>query len=173
LLHRPLRARFVSAGSLFAAGTFVSEVQYDPELYFLGEEAAMTVRAFAVGYDLFHSCEPVVWHNYIRNDAVKHWDDHAVVWNEQDLRSKNKIAKLLAGEPLEALGLRLLDWEVPPIDACTREPCADETIARRTLQLLDGAEAELEALPRLETELEIVCELQSGSIPCHMGRVAA
>ncbi len=38
----------------------------------------MTVRAFTHGYDLFHPCETIVWHDYVRKDAVKHWDDHAV-----------------------------------------------------------------------------------------------
>jgi hypothetical protein len=104
-LHRPLRARFVSGGFLFACGNFVSEVPYDPELYFLGEEAAMTVRAFTNGYDLFHPCETIVWHDYVRKDAIKHWDDHTVQWGEQDLQSKNKIRKLLAGQPLDAFGL--------------------------------------------------------------------
>jgi hypothetical protein len=110
-LHRPLRARFVSGGFLFAPGGLVREVPYDPELYFLGEEAAMTLRAFTHGYDLFHPCETIVWHDYVRKDAVKHWDDHTeanktgVEWRAQDLRSKNKIRKLLSGGPLGAFGL--------------------------------------------------------------------
>lgn len=110
-LQRPLRARFLSGGFLFAAGTFVREVPYDPDLYFLGEEASMTVRAFTHGYDLFHPCETLVWHDYVRKDAVKHWDDHTeanqtgILWGEQELRSKNKIRQLLLGERMDAFGL--------------------------------------------------------------------
>jgi hypothetical protein len=110
-LHRPLRARFVSGGFLFASGSFVREVPYDPELYFLGEEASMTVRAFTHGYDLFHPCETIVWHDYVRKDAVKHWDDHTeankieMQWGERDLRSKRKIRRLLLGQPVDAFGL--------------------------------------------------------------------
>jgi hypothetical protein len=104
-LHRPLRARFVSGGFLFAPGSFVSEVPYDPELYFLGEEASMTARAFTHGYDLFHPHETIVWHDYVRKDAVKHWDDHTVEWGEQDLLSKAKIRNLLSGQPVDAFGL--------------------------------------------------------------------
>ena len=113
-LERPLRARFISAGFLFAPGTFVQEVPYDPELYFLGEEASMTLRAFTHGYDFFHPAEIIVWHDYVRKDAVKHWDDHteakrAVVdWSERDLLSKRKVGKLLAGEPVDAFGLGTL-----------------------------------------------------------------
>jgi Glycosyltransferase (GlcNAc) len=108
-MHRPLRARFISAGFLFAPGSFVREVPYDPELYFLGEEAAMTVRAFTHGYDFFHPSETIVWHDYVRRDAVKHWDDHteetAIAWGERDLRSKARIGKLLAGELVGPFGL--------------------------------------------------------------------
>ena len=110
-LGRPLRARFLSAGFLFAPGTLVGEVPYDPELYFLGEEAAMTMRAFTHGYDLFHPQETIVWHDYVRKDAVKHWDDHteanqtAAAWGERDVVSKRRIARLLAGEDLDAFGL--------------------------------------------------------------------
>jgi Glycosyltransferase (GlcNAc) len=110
-LARPLRARFISAGFLFASGAFVQEVPYDPELYFLGEEAAMTLRAFTHGYDFFHPCETIVWHDYVRRDAVKHWDDHteasktAAAWGDRDSQSKKKIGKLLRGEPLDAFGL--------------------------------------------------------------------
>jgi len=49
---QPFRARFLAAGFLFAPGCFVQEVPYDPELYFMGEKSAMTVRAFTHGYDL-------------------------------------------------------------------------------------------------------------------------
>jgi hypothetical protein len=104
-LHPPLRARFVSGGFLFAPGTFVGAVRYDPELCFLGEEASMTVRAFTHGYDLFHPHETIVWHDYVRKDAVKHWDDHTVEWGEQDLLSKDKIRNLLSRQPVNAFGL--------------------------------------------------------------------
>jgi Glycosyltransferase (GlcNAc) len=110
-LNRPLRARFLSAGFLFAPGAFVREVPYDPELYFLGEEAAMTLRAFTHGYDLFHPPETIVWHDYGRKEGIKHWDDHTEAnktgseWSRRDLQSKDKIAKLISGEPLDAFGL--------------------------------------------------------------------
>jgi Glycosyltransferase (GlcNAc) len=110
-LTRPRRARFLSAGFLFAQGTFVEEIGYDPDLYFLGEEAAMTVRAFTSGYDLFHPQETIVWHDYGRPRAPKHWGDHVEEdkvgrsWQELDLRSRDKVRRLLAGQPVESFGL--------------------------------------------------------------------
>jgi hypothetical protein len=107
-LRRPLRARFLSAGFLFAPGSFVEEVGYDPELYFLGEEAAMTLRAFTHGYDLVHPFETLVWHDYGRPAAPKHWGDHAEekktgrAWHELDALSKSKARRLLTGQPVES-----------------------------------------------------------------------
>jgi Glycosyltransferase (GlcNAc) len=110
-LKRPLRARFLSAGFLFAQGRFVEEVGYDPELYFLGEEAAMTLRAFTSGYDLFHPHETIVWHDYGRPTAAKHWGDHTETtivsrqWHELDSHSKNKVRRLITGQPVDSYGL--------------------------------------------------------------------
>ena len=46
----PMRARFLAAGMMFTLGRFVSDVPYDPELYFYGEEATLAMRAFTHGY---------------------------------------------------------------------------------------------------------------------------
>ena len=112
-MHRtsPMRARFLAAGFLFAPGSLVEEVPYDPELYFIGEEITMTLRAFTSGYDLFHPCERIVWHDYVRAYSKRHWDDHtstnqvAREWSELDRQSKAKIRRLLAGEPVPSHGL--------------------------------------------------------------------
>ena len=224
-LRRPLRARFVSAGFLFAPGSFVREVPYDPELYFLGEEAAMTLRAFTHGYDLFHPSETIVWHDYVRSYAVKHWDDHteanqsAVAWGERDTQSKNKIRRLLAGESMASFGLgdvrTIAEYEAyaglsfrlrkaqdyttrseeppnPPAAAQWAEEIfswmvriristnhlraddwADFSLWYVGVQDEQGNEiyrrdlshSEVEALPKTEPQIVLVCELQSGSIP--------
>jgi hypothetical protein len=104
-------ARFLAAGFLFAPGCFVEEVPYDPELYFMGEEIAMTVRAFTHGYDLFHPTQTIVWHDYLRTNARKHWGDHTAEneiahdWSERDSGSKQKVQRLLLGETVSAFGL--------------------------------------------------------------------
>ena len=224
-LHRPLRARFLSGGFLFSSGNFVREVPYDPELYFLGEEASMTVRAFTHGYDLFHPCETIVWHDYVRKDAVKHWDDHTeaneteIQWGERDVRSKNKIRKLLLGEPVNEFGLgnvrTIEDFEAyaglsfrlrkahdytvrseEPPNPKLEEGWAEEIYswlvriklnrselpadcwrdssfwyigicdkARNEIYRRDLSPQELAPLAGQQSEIELVCELQSGSIP--------
>jgi hypothetical protein len=98
----PIRARFISAHFLFTVGSFVRDVPYDPELYFLGEEITLAVRAFTHGYDLFHPARHIVWHEYTRAGRAKHWDDHThetgttVPWWEQDAPSQAKAGRFLA-----------------------------------------------------------------------------
>jgi len=110
-LKKPFRARFLSAGFLFTHGKFVEEVPYDPELYFLGEEIALSMRAFTSGYDIFHPSEPIVWHEYRRTKAPKHWSDHVKSkgidreWHLLDATSKTKVKQLLAGEYIGPYGL--------------------------------------------------------------------
>jgi plasmid stabilization system protein ParE len=100
-LGRPRRARFVAAGFLFTLGRFVRDVPYDPELYFIGEEIALAVRAFTHGYDLFHPSAHVLWHQYTRADCRKHWDDHVHsqgithAWHARDAVSRAKVRRLL------------------------------------------------------------------------------
>jgi hypothetical protein len=100
-LTRPPRARFLSAHLLFAPGAFVRDVPYDPELYFLGEEISLAIRAFTRGYDLFHPAEHILWHEPTRRYRTKHWDDHVkgpgidVDWRARDAASRDKVRRFL------------------------------------------------------------------------------
>lgn len=93
-LTKPIRSRFISAHFLFAAGTFVTEVSYDPMLYFHGEEISLAVRAYTYGYDMFHPPEIIVWHEYTRSYRRKHWDDHTK-WYEHDKQSADRVGEFL------------------------------------------------------------------------------
>lgn len=98
----PIRARFVSAHLLFAPGRFVEDVPYDPDLYFIGEEIMLAIRAFTHGYDLFHPGAHVAWHEYTRKLRSKHWDDHRadsgveVPWHARDSASLDKVRRFLS-----------------------------------------------------------------------------
>lgn len=110
-IGRSVRARFLSAHFLFAPGRFVEEVPYDPELYFIGEEITLAVRAYTHGYDLFHPPEIIVWHEYTRSYRTKHWDDHLKArgvereWHERDAVSRAKVRRFLAEPTIERYGL--------------------------------------------------------------------
>ncbi|MGE3190698.1 MAG: WlaTC/HtrL family glycosyltransferase, partial [Vicinamibacterales bacterium] len=109
---RPARARFLSAHFLFTIGDFVREVPYDPELYFIGEEITLAVRAYTHGYDLFHPTEVIVWHEYTREYREhKHWTDHnhdkgvTVAWHERDRASLDRVRQFLREPHVGPFGL--------------------------------------------------------------------
>ena len=74
-LTSPIPSRFLSAHFIFTLGQWCTEVLYDPEYYFHGEEISLAVRSYTWGYDLFHPHKIIVWHEYTRNNRTKHWDD--------------------------------------------------------------------------------------------------
>ena len=85
-LNEPVPARFYSAGFCFTLGSFCQDVKHDPDIYFIGEEISITIRAFTQGYDLFHPHKMLVWHYYIRSSSIKHWD------NDNEWRLKNQLS---------------------------------------------------------------------------------
>jgi hypothetical protein len=101
-LSMPVPARFYAAGFSFTLGRFCEDVPHDPNIYFLGEEINIAVRAYTHGYDLFHPHMNVLWHYYTRAKSAKHWDDHRSI----DVRHRRALLRLN----------RLMD---PKLDAVT------------------------------------------------------
>lgn len=107
-LSFPLRARLVSGHYFFTLGIHCKEYVYDPDLYFAGDEIALSVRSYTLGYDLYHPHICYVWHFYGRHDKVKHWCDHTdqnksggqveMSWGDRDIISKKRIRQLLGEE---------------------------------------------------------------------------
>jgi hypothetical protein len=97
----PVRSRFLSGHLIFTLGRFVEDVPYDPELYFIGEEITLAIRAFTHGYALLHPSVHILWHEYSRRQRVMHWDDHLpdrglpVVGSERDSASLAKVRQFL------------------------------------------------------------------------------
>lgn len=89
----PVPGRFLSAHFIFTIGSFVTEVPYDADLYFHGEESSLAIRAFTWGYDLFNPHRIYAWHEYTRDGKKKHWDD-STEWSEQDKNSYARFRKL-------------------------------------------------------------------------------
>lgn len=111
-MNHPVRARFLAAGFIFAPGSFVTEVPYDPYLYFQGEEMSLALRAFTHGFDLFHPHKLLCWHHYIRKNASRHWNDHkaettdkAEGWAKFNEESYRRVKTLFGvkGYPYEAI----------------------------------------------------------------------
>ena len=91
---------FLAAGFLFAGGSFVEDVPYDPEIYFQGEEISMALRAFTCGYDIYHPGRNLVWHLYARDRQPRHWSDpvEAGSWERLHRRSLDRLRNLLTGD---------------------------------------------------------------------------
>lgn len=98
-LKTPIKSRFFSGHMMFTKGTFITDVPYDPELYFSGEEDSMALRAFTHGYDLFVPHRSVIFHEYTRKYRPKHWEDFSdslerINWYELEHISKKRLAML-------------------------------------------------------------------------------
>ena len=97
-LKEPFPTRFISAHFIFTLGSFVTDVPYDPYLYFHGEESSLAARAYTYGYDMFAPHRPFVWHEYERNGKKRHWDD-SQDWKMRDDASYARIRKLFGMDP--------------------------------------------------------------------------
>lgn len=103
-LAAPVPAEFASAHLIFTQGSFNEELRWDPDIYFAGDEVAMSLRAHTHGYDLFHPHRVVGWHCYDRGSRRPHWDDH-LEWSDQQARSLRRLRRLFTGRLRGEFGL--------------------------------------------------------------------
>jgi hypothetical protein len=95
-LTAPLPARFTSLHFLFADGRFNAELPIDSSIYFFVDEIAVALRAYTLGYDLYHPHRVLGWHLYNRATRVTHWADHAQ-WRAQNDASCKRVRALYRG----------------------------------------------------------------------------
>lgn len=95
-LSRPAPSPTLAAGQIFTRGRFCRDVDYDPEIYFGGEEISLAARAYTSGYDLFCPNETLIWHLY-DHDQPKHWDDHDSYRAAND-RTTERLRTLFQGD---------------------------------------------------------------------------
>jgi hypothetical protein len=104
----------VSAGCLFAPGTFVQHIPYDPYLYFNEEEQNIALRLYTHGWDIYHVRGVPIYHLYNMEpekmgiDSRRlHWHDSTdqqvekPAWWEQVERAKARMVTLLWGDSKE------------------------------------------------------------------------
>ena len=117
-ISTPIRARHISAALLFTVGKWVTEVPYDSELYFAGEEATLTLRSYTNGYDIFNPNKFVIWHlKYHFSERKRHWNTfNQDIISKQSGISSRKYNQIVNGEDLGIWGIgadrTLLDWEI-------------------------------------------------------------
>ena len=79
----PVLGCHIAGGFLFASGELLSEVPYDPYLYFHGEEQSIAIRAWTHGWDIYHLLKIPLYHLYkIPNTphTTHHWHPN---WDAQ------------------------------------------------------------------------------------------
>ncbi len=112
------RGAHLAGGFVFAPGSFVREVPYDPGFYFHGEEQGLALRAFTWGWDLFHPQFKRVplRHLYKLPKSASpnlHWRQdlearRAVKWSERRRQARQRLNDLIGGrlQPPYGLGQR-------------------------------------------------------------------
>ena len=95
----PIPSAFIAGGFLFGPGSIISDVPYDPELYFDGEEIALSARLWTQGYNLYCPNRLLLFHLYKTSqdnalDVATHWGDHPD-WNQRNRCSLKRVHTLL------------------------------------------------------------------------------
>ncbi len=94
----PAPTAFCAAGLLFAPSAIITDVPYDPAIYFQGEEITLAVRLWTCGWDLYTPNKLVAYHDYSeRPNRVRHWNDE-VDWGALNETSMARVRHLLKME---------------------------------------------------------------------------
>ena len=96
---RPIPGAFIAGGFLFGPGSIVCEVPYDPDLYFHGEEVAMSARLWTSGFNIYAPNRLLLFHLYKtertdKEHSATHWGDHSN-WHHYNLRALKSVHTLL------------------------------------------------------------------------------
>ena len=104
-LSAPVPAQFISLHFLFAEGTFNEVLEFDPSIYFFADEVAISLRAYTMGYELFHPHRILGWHLYDRTATrFPHWNDHPE-WRQQNEYSYSRLKDLFRGNDKGRFGV--------------------------------------------------------------------
>lgn len=85
----------VLGGFIFADGSLVKEVPYDPRISWHGEEIVYSVRAYCKGWRIYSIKDSLIYHHYDR-DLKRIWDDKKGDWSEMNNLSIKTSLGILA-----------------------------------------------------------------------------
>ena len=102
MLAKPIRGAFFSGNFCFGPSAIISDVPYDPNLYFFGEEISMAVRLWTHGWDLYHPNKVIMYHYWDRSNRPTHFTDHKSFTRLNDnayKRVKHLLGTEISNEP--------------------------------------------------------------------------
>jgi hypothetical protein len=108
-----IKGHHIGAGCLFSYGTLLTDVPYDPWLYFHGEEQNLAVRAWTHGWEIWHPVNMPILHLYKEGGGkeIVHWspDEDAMRdfrWGELQGRAQRRLCDVLYTQTIKgAYGL--------------------------------------------------------------------
>lgn len=102
------RGAFLAGGFQFGPGRVCADVQYEPDVCFVGDEVVHSLRVFAAGYRAYSVLDQVLWHLYLRSEyqpnARHFWKDFqetpelARIYEQMNARSREVMQRYFAGE---------------------------------------------------------------------------
>ncbi len=102
-LKNPAIAGFFCAHFCFGTAKIIEDVEYDPLVYFMGEEISKSVRYWTLGYDIFVPDKIIAYHLYREikgekkiNRNISTEDD--LSWQERDKISRSRVKHFLKVE---------------------------------------------------------------------------
>lgn len=104
----PEESETVLAGLIFAPGSIVSEVPYDPEISFFGEELCFAVRAWTRGWKIYSPAKMTLLHFYTRPSYHKIWDtrnNNDNKWEGLERKSRGRQKRIYLGEDMGIWGV--------------------------------------------------------------------
>ena len=90
---------FYSGHFVFTLGSFLTEVPYDPNIPFDGEEDSMSIRAFTHGWDVFYMVgTPLILHMYGPRNGPAIWDYMKDDWWKVNQKGLLRLREMLTNE---------------------------------------------------------------------------
>jgi hypothetical protein len=94
---KPLNGAFIACGFVFSKSDLISEVPYDPWLYFSQEEVSLAARMWTHGWDIYSSRQIVLYHHYYDATRPLHWKD-GDAWRRIDALAVKRFRHMVGME---------------------------------------------------------------------------
>lgn len=98
---------FIAGGFMFAEGSVIEKVPYDPNYYFSCEQESMSIRLFTNGYNIFYTDNLPLYHYYGTKNRHTPWSDeqsnivtHYQKWYLSEKSSRERYNKFLKNQDL-------------------------------------------------------------------------